>query len=111
MLKLFITCLMVVSINSAMALELFSYKKGKSTVTYTKAQIETMWASDTPACLKDGSRILGVNKAYQKAKLRYSDCSASENAQRKQELTGVSVNLIKLTQLPAEVAKQVLGIK
>lgn len=110
MFKLFITCLVVLSFQAS-ALELFSYKKGKALTTYTKAQVEKIWAANEAACLKDGSRIIGVNKAFQNAGLRYADCSASETALKKQQLTGVKVNLIKLTELPAEVAREVLGIK
>lgn len=110
MFKLFITCLVVLSFQ-ANALELFNYKKASKMKTYTKAQVEQVWASNVPACLKDGSKLLGVNKAYKTAGLGYRDCSTSENAIKKQELTGVKVNVIKLTELPSDIAKEVLGIK
>lgn len=96
---------------TASALELHSYKSNVATVNYTDAQVESMWTSKTPACIKDGSKIIGVNQAFKTANLGYRDCSSSKNALRKQELTGVAVKVFKVTELSSKLAKQVLGIK
>lgn len=82
---------------------------GSSIVKIVDSELETLWASNTPACLKDGSRLMGVNKAFRARKLKYGDCSSSDNAKEKQRLLGYEVAVVKFTQLSEVKAKQVMG--
>jgi hypothetical protein len=97
-------------VSQAHAISLLSYKDtGSSIVKIQDAEIERVWASNTPACLKDGSRIMGVNKAFRAKKLKYADCSSSDNAKEKQRLLGYEVAVIRFTQLSEGMAKKVAG--
>ena len=110
--KLFLGCLLVLSMLSANAFEVFNYKQtGGSIIKRSMEELNATWSSDTPACIKDGGKIRGVNKAFKTKKLTYGDCSASDTALAKQELLGYKVEVIRLVELPSEVAKQLLGIK
>ena len=92
------------------ALTLLSHKDTSTgTVKLDAKAVETVWASNSPACLKDGSRLMGVNQAFRAAKLKYADCSVSPNAREKQRMLGYSVSVIRFTELPDSLAKQVMG--
>ena len=100
---------MVLTTN-VFALELLSHKSTSSNVVkIDDASLEKLWASNTPACLKDGSRLMGVNKAFRAKKLKYSDCSISDNAKEKQRMLGYEVAVIKFVELSDSMAKKVAG--
>lgn len=109
MTKLIALLTLTISLNAS-ALELLSYKNTNSkTVKYTEASVNEAW-NKGPVCIKDGSKILGVNQQFRDAKLGYRDCSVSETAQEKHRLIGVNVAVIKLTELPDTMAKKILGV-
>lgn len=100
--------LFTVAFNSH-ALELNAYKDGSSnTVTLSDSAVESAWASNTPACLKDGSKILGVNKEFKNKGLGYRDCSNGEAATRKHKALGYKVTVIKLAELSDNMIRSVL---
>ena len=102
---------MIISINSASAIELLNYKSSASgIIKMTDASVEKVWASTTPACIKDGSKLLGVNQAFKAKGLGYRDCSASKKALVKQKMLGYRVVKIGLTSLSTKMAKSVMGI-
>lgn len=108
----FIATLALLTIASkAHAIELLSYKNTATKVTkYTEASVNEAW-SKGPVCIKDGSKILGVNQAFKAKNLGYRDCSVSDTAKEKHRLLGVEVAVIKLTELPDTMAKKILGVK
>lgn len=110
MIKLFLTCLVVLSFQ-ANAIELLGYKADNSGFVYTKATIDKLWSSDQPACLKEGGKILGVNKAYKNASLKYQDCSSTEKRKRIHKAQGISVTVVKLSELPMEMIKEIKSKK
>lgn len=95
----------------ANAIELYNYKSSSSNkiVKMTENQVTKIWGSDTPACIKDGAKLLGVNKAFRAKGLGYRDCSSSEKAQEKQRMLGYKVEKIDFTSLPDSVAEGVTG--
>lgn len=106
---LFLVLAMVMSLN-VMAIDLLAHKStGSSIVKIADSALETLWASNTPACLKDGSRLMGVNKAFRAKNLKYGDCSASDNAKEKQKLLGYEVAVVKFVELSPSMAKKVAG--
>ena len=99
----------VMSLNAS-ALELNAYKSTTTNIVkIDDAAVEKVWAATQPACLKDGSKIIGVNKAFLSQKLGYRDCSSSDAAKEKARMMGYSVTVIKLVELSDAKAKQVLG--
>lgn len=110
MFKVFMV-LMVLSFN-VQAIELLSYKTTSSSIVkIDDSALEKAWASDSPACLKDGAKMLGVNKAFVARKLGYRDCSQSDSARAKHRALGIEVAVIKLAELSDAKIKQVLGVK
>lgn len=108
---LFLVLAVVFSVNVS-AIELQSYKSTGSKITKIgDSELETLWASNKAVCLKDGARMLGVNKAYKAANLGYRDCSESDSARIKAEALGQEVVVVKLAQLSKAKIKQVLGAK
>lgn len=104
--------LITLLITSVQALELLGYKNTNTNITkLTTASVETLWASKTPACIKDGSKLLGVNAAFKDKNLGYRDCSSSDKAREKQRMLGYKVVKIDFTSLPDALAKEVLGKK
>ena len=96
---------------NASAITLHQYKASSSKIVKkSDAEVNKIWESSTPACIKDGSKLLGVNKAFVEKRLGYSDCSTSDNAKEKQTLLGYNVEVIRLTSLSPAMAKQVKGI-
>ena len=94
----------------AHALELQSYKSTSSSITkISDSAVESLWASNTPACLKDGSKILGVNKAFTSKKLVYRDCSTSDDVKEKHKALGYEVAVVRLAELSQAKIKQVMG--
>lgn len=97
-------------IGKVHAIELLSHKSTSTGITkIADSALESLWVSATPACLKDGSRLMGVNKAFKAKGLKYSDCSASDNAKEKQRLLGYEVAVVRFTDLSEAKAKQVMG--
>lgn len=116
MIRFFLVCnvvffgLFMAVVSGAHAMELLAYKDTATmTVRYPDAEVERIWSASTPACLKDGARLLGVNKAFKQARLGYRDCSQSANARIKQKALGFEVAVIKLTELSDAKIKQVLN--
>lgn len=112
MIKLFLTCLVVLSFQSVYALDLLSYKNTGSSVTVlSESAVNTTWNSNTPTCLKEGGRILGVNKAYKAKRLKYADCSTSDKRKRIHEAQGIEVVVFKLGELPMSMIKTIKAKK
>lgn len=94
---------------NASAIELLSYKNTNTNVSkISEAALSTVWESGTPACIKDGSKLLGVNKAFKAKNLGYRDCSSSDKAREKQRMLGYKVVKINFTELPDTVAKTLI---
>lgn len=111
MIKLFLTCLVVLSFQ-ANAIELLGYKDTGSGVTVlSKESVNAVWNSDQPACLKEGGKILGVNKAYRAASLTYADCSTTEKRKRIHKAQGINVTVLKLSELPMDMIKEIKSKK
>ena len=87
--------------------------KDNSTVksVYTKQTLNTLWKSSQPACIKDGAKLIGVNKAYMKNDLGYRDCSSSKSRKKVHKALGFSVVVIKLHELPTELIREIKGKK
>lgn len=99
------------ALKPAHAIELLAYKSSSSKIVkLDDASVEKVWASATPTCLKDGSKILGVNKAFKTKKLGYRDCSSSESAIEKQRMLGYEVTVIKFTELSDNLAKKIAKV-
>jgi hypothetical protein len=112
MFKSLTVVLFALSMLNAHALELLSHKSTSTNVVkLDAATVEKVWASNAPACLKDGSKLMGVNKAFRAKGLKYADCSSSANAKEKQRMLGYEVVVIRFTELPDAMARQVVGIK
>ena len=104
--------LLTLTIGTCHAINVYNYKDGQTSIkSMSTSQVESIWSAAQPACIKDGAKLLGVNKAFKDNKLGYRDCSSSDNAKKKQELLGYKVTVIKLTELPKDIALQVLGRK
>lgn len=102
----------MISSFPAQALELYNYKDGASSVkTVTKSQIESAWSSATPVCLKDGAKLIGVNKAFKDNALGYRDCSNSASRKRVHKAQGFQVTVFKLSELPIEMIKTIKARK
>lgn len=101
------------TISTCHAINLYNYKDSSSNITkLSKEQVEQIWSSTSvAACIKDGAKLLGVNKTFKDLKLGYRDCSSSDKAKEKQKMLGYKVEVIAFTSLPADIAKQVLGMK
>lgn len=107
--SLFIVLSFVCAANAS-AITLLSHKDSSTGMVKLDAKaVEATWSANQPACLKDGSRLMGVNKAFKTRGLKYSDCSQSPNAKEKQRMLGYQVTVIKFTELPDAIAKQVMG--
>lgn len=96
-------------VNTSFGMELQAYKDtSTNNVTLSDSSVESVWASNAPACLKDGSKILGVNKAFKASRLGYRDCSNGEAAKRKHNALGFKVTVIKLAELSDNKIREVL---
>lgn len=96
----------------AHSLELYNYKDGASSVkTVTQAQVEKAWSTATPTCLKDGAKLIGVNKAFKDNGLGYRDCSNSASRKRVHRAQGFQVTVFKLSELPLEMIKTIKAKK
>lgn len=106
---LLIASVLLASITSVSAMELNAYKDSSTgDVILSDSSVEAAWASTAPACLKDGSKILGVNKAFKSMTLGYRDCSNGKAALRKHKALGFKVTVIKLAELSDAKIKEVL---
>jgi hypothetical protein len=95
-------------ITSVHALELYNYKDSATTSKVISAEtIETAFKSNTPACLKEGAKLLGVNKAFKDAGLGYRDCSNSASRKRIHKAQGFTVSVFKLSELPIDMIKKI----
>ena len=91
------------------AIELQAYKDTSTgDVTISDSAVESTWSSNTPACLKDGSKILGVNKVFKSMRLGYRDCSNGNAAMKKHKALGYKVTVIKLAELSDAKIREVL---
>lgn len=94
----------------AQTLEIHAYKSSSSSIVKLNADsVAKAWNSETPVCVKDGSKIVGVNAAYTKKGLGYRDCSDSDKAKEKQRMLGYTVMKIDFTSLPDALAKQFIN--
>lgn len=110
--KILIVALFALVASNSHAIELLSTKNTSTNITkISDSEVEKVWASETPACLKDGSKMLGVNKAFLAKRLKYADCSTSDKAREKQRMLGFEVVKIDFVSLSDAKAKQVLGAK
>lgn len=92
--------------------ELLNYKDGQSSVkVISESELDKVWGSNSPACMKDGAKLIGVNKAFKAKGLGYRDCSNSATKQRIHKAQGFNVTVFKLGQLPESVIKKIMGAK
>jgi hypothetical protein len=99
-------------ITNSYALELLSYKDTNTGVTVISRQaVESAWASNEPACLKEGAKIVGVNNAFRSNNLGYRDCSNSAKRKRIHQAMAIKVNVFKLSELPTEMIKEIKSKK
>lgn len=111
MTKLLLVLSVIVSFNVS-AMELLSHKNTVTGITkLADSAVESLWASDKPACLKDGSTLIGVNAAFRKKALKYADCSSSSNAMEKQRMLGYEVAVVRFVELSDSMGKKVKGTK
>lgn len=94
----------------AFSIDLLAYKDNAGNFIYQDATIEKLWSSNEPTCLKDGSTLLGVNKAFKSKSLKYADCSNGK-VTRKHKALGYKVNVIKLDQLSDKMIQQIYKAK
>lgn len=107
--KILLTAMVLTLSLNVMSAELLAYKDGTSNaITITDSSFETVFAANSPACLKDGSKILGVNKAFKSMGLGYRDCSNGVANLRKSKALGYKVTVIKLAELSDKKIKEVL---
>lgn len=100
--------LTLTKIGTAEAIELMSYKDTNTGITVvSEEQLNKVWDSNQPACLKDGSTLCGVNKAYRAKRLKYRDCSTSSKTRRKHKARGYEVTVFKLAELPEALIKKI----
>ena len=101
---------MVASLNS-FAFEIHSYKStGSKLSKINETSFNEAWTKKA-VCVKDGAKILGVNKAFKEAKFGYRDCSNSDATLEKHRLVGVETVVLKVVELPDSIAKKFLGLK
>lgn len=94
------------------AVEMLDFQVTSGAITKVdKASFEKIWASTTPSCIKDGGRVLKQNAAFAKKGLKKSECSDTPKAKAKQELLGYTVVKFAVETIPAEYAKQAMGLK
>ena len=92
------------------ALELLDYKQDNSSgITISLQAFTKSFNSTTPTCLKDGSSMVGVNKAFKNAGMRYRDCSSSGKRAKILKAQGKIVNVFKLGDLSEEAIKAILS--
>ena len=110
LLAMAITASVIGLINQAFAIDVLSIKASGSNISkIADSEVERVWKSETPACIKDGSRLLGVNKAYLAKHLKYADCSVTDKAREKQRMLGFSIVKIDFVSLSDSMAKTVNG--
>ncbi|MEE4245445.1 MAG: hypothetical protein V2I33_08545 [Kangiellaceae bacterium] len=94
--------------EQASAIDLLSYKDTNTgAVTIARASVETAWAANQPACLKEGAKLIGVNKAFKAANLGYRDCSNSPARKKIHSATGLKVTVFRLSDLPLDMIKEI----
>jgi hypothetical protein len=101
------------SMGRVQAAEMLTLTKssGASIATVDASSFEKAWGSSTPACIKDGGKVLKVNAAFISKGLKSNACSNTDKAKAKQKLLGYSVVKFDLVELPENYAKQAMGIK
>lgn len=96
--------------TNAQAIELLSYKDTDTGLTtYTKETVTKAWSANQPACIKNGAKLLGVNKAFRAARLGYRDCSKSAKRAKVHKALGIKVTVFGLSELPADMIKQIMS--
>lgn len=104
--------LAVLSLGTAQAAEMLNFETTSGAISKVDAgTFEKVWGSSTPACIKDGGKVLKQNAAFKSKGLNKSACSDTPKAKAKQELLGYTVVKFSVETLPANFAKQALGIK
>lgn len=104
--KILVLIAMVMTLN-AQAIELLSVKSsGSGLSVMTEKTVSAAWASASPVCLKDGSKLLGVNKAFKAAGLKSNDCSNSEAKKRIHKIRGFEVTVLRFSELPDSMIKE-----
>ena len=107
----FAAAMVVVAAQKANAVEIVGLKNFKTSKTgvapnVTKTEVAALWASNKPACIKDGSKVLAVNKAFASANLGSRDCSSGAKTLAKHKKLGLKVWVIQAYQLPSEMLKR-----
>jgi hypothetical protein len=110
--KIFFISLLVLvtAIEHASALDVIRYERssGSEILKLADSEVEKIWASNDPACIKKKNQLIGYNKAFASKRLKYGDCSSSPAAKEDARLLGYQVHVIKFNQLSESMAKQVI---
>ena len=110
--KSLLIALITLSTVNAYSVEMLDFQVTSGAITKVdQASFEKIWASNTPACIKDGGRVLKQNKAFAAKGLKKSECSDTPKAKAKQELLGYTVVKFSVETIPAQYAKQAMGLK
>jgi hypothetical protein len=99
----------LVSFNSFAGLQAIKGSNGK--ITITDAAYDSVINGNSPACVKDGGSVIGVNEAFNTAKLKSRDCSNGDAAAAKHEALGLKVTVFKLAELSLAKRKEILNRK
>ena len=105
MIKTIILSLVLVQSAFAQNFEILSYKSDGGNIEMTDSSFTKLWNSDTAVCVKSGSKIMGVNKAYRANSLGYSDCSQSDAKKKEHKVAGIKVQYVKLSTLSPKIMK------
>lgn len=101
---------LILSTSVVYGMDLLSYKgTGTKLHSYNDTEIESLWSSSKAVCLKDGAKIIGVNRKFKEMRLGYRDCSNGEAAERKAKALGYEVIVVKLAELSDNKIKSVLS--
>lgn len=105
----FLTVLSLTVVTNVFALEFSGgYKADSSSndLQYTESQLEKLYASEQPVCIKDGGKVLDANQAFRKRNLGYADCSSGKGAKARHEVMGINVRVVKIQQMPLKLRTQ-----
>lgn len=107
--KSFLTiAVMIATLNSAFALEVYGLKKSGSSLTVVTADsFNKAWTSQEMVCIKDGGKFLGGNKAYGSKTSGGKACASTDAANRMNKIKfGSLVTVFRLAELPESVIKE-----
>jgi hypothetical protein len=97
---------LLVSFSANAQLVRYESKSASSKVIkISDSSLDQLINSKEPLCIKDGARIVSVNKAFDSMGLGYRDCSDSVNAKETAKMKGYTVNVIKFSSINAAKAK------